>query len=192
VELQQVSVKVFARDPAPGFDQEPVIGIFHRWIRDRTLGDVLLIDVADYRHVPGGPGVMLIAHEAHYALDTRDSRLGLAYAHRRDPIGPAAPKLARAVAAALVACRALEAEPSIALGFDAADLEIHVKSRLVAPNTGDTFAAIRPDLDQLAARLYGGAAVDIEHLAGKRPFGVRIRAHGEHPVAAAIDRLGAG
>ena len=31
----------------------------------------MLIDVADYRHVPAGPGVLLIGHEANYSLDNR-------------------------------------------------------------------------------------------------------------------------
>jgi hypothetical protein len=69
VDIQQLAIKVFAR---PGsFDQGALIPIFHNWIRERRLGDVVLIDVADYRHVPEGPGVMLIADEAHWAITAR-------------------------------------------------------------------------------------------------------------------------
>ena len=51
--------------------------VFHQWIRDSVCPE-MLIDVADYRHVPAGPGVMLIGHEANYSLDNRENRLGSA------------------------------------------------------------------------------------------------------------------
>ena len=65
---QQLSVKIFAHDPA-AVQPAAFIPIFHRWIQESRLADRLLIDVADYRHVANGPGVLLIGHEAHYALD---------------------------------------------------------------------------------------------------------------------------
>ena len=43
-------------------DLEPLIPIFHGWIQDQ-VSEELLLDVADYRHVPAGPGVMLIGLE---------------------------------------------------------------------------------------------------------------------------------
>ena len=36
------------------------VGVFHHWIKD-TVCPEMLIDVAEYSHVPAGPGVMLIA-----------------------------------------------------------------------------------------------------------------------------------
>ena len=62
--------------------------MFHDWIQNQRL-DELLIDVVDYRHVHDGPGVILIAHDAHYAFDTSEGRLGLLYSRRpRDPSHP--------------------------------------------------------------------------------------------------------
>ena len=54
IQLQHVNVKLLAGDPAD-VDLEPLIPIFHDWIRDRVFEE-LLLDVADYRHVPEGPG----------------------------------------------------------------------------------------------------------------------------------------
>ena len=38
----------------------------------------------DYRHVHDGPDVMLTAHDAHYAMDMADGRMGLLYSRRRE------------------------------------------------------------------------------------------------------------
>ena len=51
-----------------GVELEEFIPVFHDWIQTQQLAE-LLIDVADYRHVPHGPGVVLVAHDAHYAMD---------------------------------------------------------------------------------------------------------------------------
>src|SRR5229473_5672560 len=79
--IQHVRVKVFARQPAP-IDQGDAIAVFHRWIQNRECPE-MLIDVADYRHVPDGPGVMLIGHEASYSLDNTKGRLGLLYSRKQ-------------------------------------------------------------------------------------------------------------
>lgn len=44
-----------------------VIATFHDWIRSHALDEVL-VDVADYSHVPGGPGVVLIGSDYTYSV----------------------------------------------------------------------------------------------------------------------------
>ena len=62
VQLQHVNVKLLLRNPEE-VDLEPLIPVFHDWIRDQ-VGEGLLLDIADYRHVDAGPGVVLIGHGA--------------------------------------------------------------------------------------------------------------------------------
>ena len=50
---------------------EPTIVVFHDWIRTRALDEDVLVDVADYGHVKGGPGVLLVCHEGHYVIECR-------------------------------------------------------------------------------------------------------------------------
>jgi len=50
-------VKIFVHEPT-SIDLADAIPVFHRWIQEAVLNE-LVIDVADYRHVPAGPGVML-------------------------------------------------------------------------------------------------------------------------------------
>ena len=72
MDLQHVNVKFLVEGDLK-VDPARFIEVFHQWIRDETLEE-LLIDVADYRHVPSGPGVMLIALEADYSMDHADNR----------------------------------------------------------------------------------------------------------------------
>src|SRR5205807_2486817 len=81
IELQHINVKLLLEG---GDDLDPVIPIFHSWIQNQPFGE-LLIDVADYRHVHHGPGIVLIGHEADYSLDQTDGRLGLRY-NRKAPL----------------------------------------------------------------------------------------------------------
>src|SRR5712672_3004964 len=106
--IQHVTVKVFAREPAR-IDLGDAIPIFHGWIQNHVFPE-MLIDVADYRHVPNGPGVMLIAHEANYSLDNTKGRLGLLYSHKLAG-GGAQENLRQAFDAALAACGRLQDEP---------------------------------------------------------------------------------
>ena len=88
--LQHVNVKLLIEDSGE-VDLEPLIPIFHRWIQDRARPE-LLLDIADYRHVPDGPGVVLIGHDANYSVDNTDNRLGVRY--NRKAASPAAIRIA--------------------------------------------------------------------------------------------------
>ena len=57
MELQHVNVKLLVKNPQE-VDLEPLIPVFHGWIQDQVCEE-LLLDVADYRHVYAGPGVVL-------------------------------------------------------------------------------------------------------------------------------------
>ena len=140
--IQQVCIKFPFADPA-SLELDAFIPLFHAWIAEGRIEDELLIDVADYRHVPGGPGVMLIAHQAHYAIDSGGGSVGLLYSGRRDEPQDAQAAFRFALARAAQAALQIESEfPT--LTFDPARIEMRVASRLVAPNTTETRLAIEP------------------------------------------------
>ena len=60
--LQRICVKLYA--PEPGIGDQDFVPIFHDWIRDQSLANLVLFDVADYAHVPESPGIVLVTHEA--------------------------------------------------------------------------------------------------------------------------------
>ena len=146
MELQHLDVKIPLDPPSPA-ELEALIPIFHQWIRDGD-GDELLIDVADFRHVRGGPEVILIGYEGNYALDSTDGRSGLRYTRKTVLPGTNAERLGQAIGALARARRRLEAEPALAgkLRFDRHELEIRVNDRHLAPNRQETFEALAPEI----------------------------------------------
>jgi hypothetical protein len=163
VALQHVNVKLFLADAA-SLDLEPLIPIFHSWITGRDFNEMLL-DVADYRHVPSGPGVVAIGHEADYAVDNAGGRLGVRYNRKTAVEGDNSFALRQAARAALTACRRLEEEPRLGgkLRFGGQEIEIFVNDRLLAPNRAETFEAARPDLDVFAHKLFAGAEYSLAY-----------------------------
>lgn len=141
--MQHVNIKVFA-ESAADIRLADAIPVFHRWIQSGDLPE-LLIDVADYSHVPAGPGVVLIAHEANYSLDSSRNRLGLLYNRKAAANGEG---LQQAYDAAVSACRRLEQEPEFQgkLKFDPRKLEITWNDRLLHPNTDSGWEAVRHEL----------------------------------------------
>ncbi len=145
IQIQQVCIKIPLVNPA-ALDLDAFIPIFHEWIRENRIESELLIDVADYRHVPNGPGVVLIANEAHYAVDSGGGSVGLLYSRRRDEIGDAETAFRHALGRAITAARLMEKEASLgnALPFDLSRIEMRVMSRLSAPNTPETRQRLEP------------------------------------------------
>jgi hypothetical protein len=171
-------VKIFARRPAPS-DLEPAIPLFHRWIQEKACPE-MLIDVSDYRHVPNGPGVILVAHEAIYSLDGAKGRLGMLYT-RRLAGGEAQENLRQAYEAAAAACRRVEESPEFdgRLRFDPGDCEIAINDRLLAPNTGETWSELKPELDKFLTAMWGAGGYSMERRGDPRElFGVAVRRNG--------------
>ncbi len=152
-ELPRFCVKFFAHSDT-AVDDAKFIDVFHRWIQRQILPGIL-IDVADYRHVPNGPSILLIGHEADIVMDRTDGRLGLLYQRKSAQPGPLTVRLCAAIETALSACRLLEQE--LLLGGDikfAGDEFVFIANdRLLAPNNQATFDAMRNDLEMVAEAL---------------------------------------
>lgn len=188
-QLQRVGLKLFV-DDSSSFALRELVPIYHRWIQQHVVEGVL-IDVADYQHVPGGPGVMLVAHEGNYAMDLEDRR-GLLY-YRKQPVdGSLTERLVSLARTVLVAARQLEQEPSLAgrIRFPGNELQIVANDRLLAPNSEETFAAIAPSMNELLARLYDGVECEVRRESDPRErFSVMIRAPQPVAVAELLTRL---
>jgi len=158
-------------DDASGVELEEFIPVFHDWIQTQQLEE-LLIDVADYRHVPEGPGVVLVAHDAHYAMDLAEGRLGLLYSRRREThpsrcaIQGVADRLRSVWHCALTACQRLEAHPVLhgRLQFRGNELLLRCNDRLQAPNTPAAYDELCQYLEPFLATLYPGQRVEVEHI----------------------------
>lgn len=148
----QVAVKILTRH---SIAQEPLIAVFHAWIREGRLREHVLIDVADYRHVPSGPGVMLIAHEAHIALDEGEPGPGLHYARKRDPLGDFDGKFREALAWAAHSADMLERDLGTSGLFDPNHLVVEIRSRLATPDTIEAGRALSAACRGVAVSAWG-------------------------------------
>ncbi len=157
MDLQHVNVKLFVQNPED-VDLEPVIPIFHRWIQDQVCEE-LLLDVADYRHVDGGPGVILIGHQANYSVDNTDRRLGVRYNRKAALEGSNQDRLKQATRAALTAFQRLESEPGLngKLRFNGQELDLSFNDRLLTPNHAATRKAVEPELQFFFGNLFSGS-----------------------------------
>jgi hypothetical protein len=157
-DVYRIGVKVYC---TRGHDiaLEELIPVFHRWIQQK-LTSHMLIDVADYSHVPTGPGILLVAHEGNYMLDDLGGRRGLTF-YRKQPLAGALGERLLAVAGdAVAAAQMLAAEPALAgrLAFSGAELSVYFNDRLNAPNTDECFAALKQELTKLFDRALGAGA----------------------------------
>jgi hypothetical protein len=154
---KRITAKFFVTpDPAAGVDLDPFIGIFHRFIQEKSL-EGLLIDVADYIHVPEGPGVILIGHDVDYGIDLVGGEAGLLTTRKRIEEGTLAEALIETLRKALGAIKAIEADSSSGLRFATDRVRLQIFDRLAAPNAAEAYDAAKAEFEALATRLFAGS-----------------------------------
>lgn len=188
--VQRIALKLFLDEPA-ALSPPDVIPVFHRWIQTRAVGG-LLIDVADYTHLPAGPLALLVGHEGRYVLDRSEDRLGLQYVRTQPLDGPLEIRLRTAAGLLLRAARRLE-EDAGPVRFRGDEIDWVANDRLLAPNRADTLAAVRPAFESFLAALSGGAPWTLTpHGESKARFGIHARTPAGAPLATLAGRLDSG
>jgi len=154
----------------------------------------VLVDVADYSHVPDGPGILLVGHGVDYWIDVGEGRPGLLFSRKRaGPEGDFPARHADALRRTLEGARMLEQDDGLGepVRFRGDELLLRIPDRLNAPNDEHTWEALRPELDALLAKVYGEDGFTAEPRGEPRqPFGVRVRAKEPTDVATLLGRLG--
>ena len=178
MQLQHVNVKLLVKSQEE-VPLEPLIPVFHSWIQGQVLEE-LLLDVADYRHVPAGPGVVLIGHQANYSVDDTDDRLGVRYNRKAEVDGGNQNALRQAMRASLIACQRLKAEPSLEgkLQFNGHEIEFFVNDRLLAPNRDSTREVLHSDFETFFKKLFRGGEYALAYPSTSEPrklFGVSVK-----------------
>ncbi|MGB9604352.1 MAG: hypothetical protein ACP5U2_02100 [Bryobacteraceae bacterium] len=154
--IQHVQAKVLASVFDPSC-LDVAIAVFHRWIQLDACEE-LLVDVADYRHLPVGPAIILVGHEANYCLDRTHGRPGLLYARKTVLKGSLSTRILYSMRQAFLAARRLAEEPELRgkLAFDYSGWEIVFNDRLLAPNTDASWSALGDELRRLLSPWYSG------------------------------------
>ena len=172
-------VKFFFENPE-SIDLADFGAVFQRWIQGQVL-DGLLIDVADYRHVFEGPGIVLIGHESDYTIENRDGRLGLLVTRKHQLEPDLQTQLRTTLRLALAAGELLEAETAFEprLKLRENEIEIRFADRLQLPNRPETFDLIQDDLRAVLTDVYGTEAVNLAAVQNDPRQLFTIAVHGE-------------
>src|SRR5262245_12314618 len=161
MELQHINVKLYFRDPH-AVRMEAVVPVFHDWIQNRACEE-LLIDVADYRHVHAGPGVVLVGHQADYSVDNTDNRLGIRYNRKSVIEGSNRDRFSQALRAACRACIRLESDDKLrgTVCFNGRGIQLFVNDRMLAPNKTHVAEAVRTELREFFADALGSSEFEM-------------------------------
>ncbi len=163
MDISRINVKFYLDD---GDGQFPPQESWHRalsaWIPETP--DEVLIDVADYSHVQHGPLTVLVGHDANYAVDNTDGRLGLIYRRKQPLEGDFPQRLRETFRLALIACGRLEADAKLAgIRFRGDEALIVLNDRLSAPNTLEAWQTWKPAVDGQLEALFGGPGFQTRH-----------------------------
>jgi len=160
--LHRIRVKYFL---ANGHDPNlaEMLDVFHLWIQQKQM-DGLPLDVADYRHIKEGPGVLIVGHEFDCGLDTSEGRPGFVYVSKQSSSDSLSDRLRAAFHGALTGCRNLETESALTnpLSFRTDEMEIMLLDRLRAPNRDTTDGQVRGQITAVVESLYDPSTVTLD------------------------------
>ncbi len=140
---------------------ENVIPVFHSWIQAGKTPAVML-DVADYKHVPAGPGVMLVGHADDLGLDNGrkvgEESQGFYYVRKHGRLADTQPlvqRLREIWDLALTTGQLLEAEPDLNIAIDPRHIEIFLLDRLLYPPAAPALDAVQDEVQAFMAQMLG-------------------------------------
>lgn len=156
---KRLSVKLFVNNPEV-VEAEQLVPVFQRWIQDSVIENELLIDVADYKHVHHGPGILLIAHEGDYAYQANAGRVGLSYTLKQHDNATLAETIALALTRLNNAADLLHAEENLnGIRFALNTLQVTILDRLNYPNEETVTSDVYEELRDYFSRLGVDASV---------------------------------
>jgi rhodanese-related sulfurtransferase len=133
-------------------DLEPVIDLFHRFIQ-QGLVEGLILDVADYRHVRNGPGVMLVGHDIDYGIN----RCGLTVTRKRSSGDDIATQFCDLLRMGLGALDAIAYDGTLKASFTPHCLTVMAFDRRVPRD--ELAEGLRAGVAPVVTKLYGSNAV---------------------------------
>lgn len=176
MEIQHVNIKLHLEHSGV-VDLDPIIPIFHDWVREQSCEETL-VDVVEYRHVPAGPGILLVGYEADISLDWSDNRLGVRYNRKAKFGGENKDRFRQALRGVLIICKKLEEDKRLdgKLRFESRLFELGVNDRMLAPNNQDTYVSLAPVIKSFCDELFGQNSYSLTHQNDpRRRFSVLIQ-----------------
>jgi hypothetical protein len=170
----RINAKLFVTDET-AVSLTDIISVFHRWIQTQAVPG-LLIDVADYKHVADGPGILIIGHEGDYALDQENGRSGLLYTRKREwPTPDLKDRLQLVIRLAVQAAQVLANDEALDIDFYTDKLALTFPDRLNTPNNPETLITLQDDITAVLADIYGTDQITLTAASddSRRPFAMQ-------------------
>jgi rhodanese-related sulfurtransferase len=133
-------------------DLDPAIEVFHRFIQ-QGLVEGLIFDVADYRHVKHGPGVMLVGHDVDYGVNYA----GLTVTRKRSSADDAGAQFVDLLRMGLGAADAIAYDGTLKASFSPYNLTVTAFDRRIPRD--ELAEGVRADLAPVATKVYGSNVV---------------------------------
>lgn len=187
-DLQRIQIKIAADSPV-GLSLDPFIEIFGRWRKEKHEAN--WVDLADYAHLPRGPGIMLVGQRCNVAFDLADPGPGILYTAKKGLSGSHAERLAAAFAWCLDLTKRLTAEPEFpkAVRLRSGALELRFNDRLETPDTPETNAELRSVVEQVLDNLFGPGGYEMRRLSDGNVYGFTVRAKKAEAIDILLDRV---
>ena len=167
MDLQKFGIKLYLTTHG-SFDSKDFIPVFHNWIQDKVVDDHMLIDVADYSHIPDGPGVMLIAHEGHFSLDQENYQSGIMYMRKTEIEGDFIQRFNKVLTTTIEAANRL-AKNNINkdVDFKNNSFRFIANDRLCAENTADNQELYKHKIQKALDGTYPGCQCAFEDISSE-------------------------
>lgn len=151
--FQKLGIKVYVKN-SEGLDLQSFMVTFNDWIRDNAIPGVL-IDVADYTHMHKGPGVVLVSHEANWALDNQAGEPGMLVSWKLDREGSLDEKIQHVHELVTRACDLIEkSSRHQGVQFDRSWFKVFVNDRLNAPANEESYQQLEKALEKFVASTF--------------------------------------
>ncbi|HEX9659765.1 MAG TPA: hypothetical protein VGA18_05660 [Rhodothermales bacterium] len=165
-----------------------IVPVFHEWIRSGDF-DELMIDVGDYKHVAGGPGIVLVGLDSDYSVTSAEGGLGLVYTRKRQDGQGASESLAASIGRLVYAAARLSDEPALRgrIRFDPRRIEVTFLDRLTAANSEEGFQFVVPLMNRVLGDILKVGPVSLAHAEADRRRPLRVLAATDSDLD--LDRL---
>ncbi len=144
LDLQRIDVKLLLDGPTDP-DLDRFLVIFDRW-RNAETHPSDWVDLADYAHLPSGPGILIAGKRDTFSVNLNPPGLGLLTSVRRGLEGCLEDRFREALRRAEELNAAVMAEPEFPADFTVREgaWEVFLNDRLAFPNTDELDRLVRP------------------------------------------------
>ncbi|MBI4463409.1 MAG: hypothetical protein HY647_01785 [Acidobacteria bacterium] len=188
-DLQRIQIKI-PSDAPPSLNLDSFLVIFSRWRKEKEH-PAEWVDLADYAHVPRGPGMVLIGQRCNLSFDLADPAPGILYTAKKGLAGSLTERLVSALQGCLELALRLSAEPEFPpdVHLQTDWLELRLPDRLETPNTPATDRLLRPIVEHVLSTLYGHARYELTPQSdSKQCYGFSVRTRASQPLEALLER----